>query len=203
MEVACIAVLLCAVAASDDVAASASPEAGTNTVAGPPELAVAVFADGHFVEVRRFVTRMVRRTTTSNLPPGLKIEVKRGTMEPASSTEVVPVVETHITRIDATKIVARRIDGRAVSSNILAEELARPMPVVLVKQGQPVDPLFLTIFKPDSLMLLLPSSSGTPPPTMLPDYMVPGNRAGSPVPRACRGTAPLDGSEVVPDPANH
>lgn len=170
-----IAALLCALAVSVVVSADTGAEPKANIMSGPPELGAAVVVDGHTLEVRRFVERMVTRTTTSNLPPGVKVEVKEGSIGPASSTEVVPVVETHITRIDATKVVARRIDGRAVSSKVLMEELARLTPVIFVKQGQQVDPLFSKMFKPESLMLLLPSP--TTPPTVAPNSTAPVSRS--------------------------
>ena len=159
-----IAVLLCALVVSVPLLR-----------AGPPELGVAVVVDGRDIEVRRFVERMVTRTTTSDLRPGVKIEMKAGTIGPASSTEVVPVVESHITRIDATKVVARRIDGRAVSTKVLMDELARPTPVILAKHDQQVDPLFSKMFKAESLVLLVPSST-TPPPTVVPAFTTPTNR---------------------------
>jgi hypothetical protein len=117
---------------------------------------------------------MVTRTITSSLPPGVKVEVKEGSIGPTSSTEVVPVVETQITRVDVTTIGARRIDGRAVSAKVLIVELANPAPVILVKQGQKVDPLFSKMFKPDSLMLLVPSSTTTP--TVAPNSTTPSGR---------------------------
>jgi hypothetical protein len=167
-----IAALLCALVGS--VSANAGVEPETNTAGGPPELGVAVVVDGHTLELRRFVERMVTRTTTSNLPPGVKVEVKEGAIGPTSSTEVVPVVETQITRIDATTTVVRRIDGRAVSAKVLMAELAKPTPVILMKQGQQLNPLFSKMFKSESLVLLLPSS--TTPTTVAPNNTAPTSR---------------------------
>ncbi len=168
-----IAALLCALVGS--VPAGAGVETETNTAGGPPELGVAVVVDGHTLEIRRFVERMVTRTTTSSLPPGVKIEAKEGSIGPTSSTEVVPVIETQIARVDATKVVARRIDGRTVSAKVLMDELAKPTPVILVKQGQQVEPLFSKMFKPESLVLLLPPS--TTPPTVAPNSTAPTTRS--------------------------
>lgn len=149
--------VLCALVGS--VPANAG-EPETDAAGGPPELGVAVVVDGHTLELRRFVERMVTRTT-SNLPPGVKVEVKEGSIGPTSSTEVVSVVETQITRVDATTTVARRIDGRAVSAKVLMAELAKPTPVILMKQGQHLDPLFSKMFKSESLVLLLSSTTPT------------------------------------------
>lgn len=175
MGIRWIATLLCALGGSVAVPVSAGAEPEANAMAGPPELGVAVVVDGRFLEVHRFVERMVTRTTTSNLPPGVKIEVRAGTIGPASSTEVVPVVETQIARMDATKVMAQRIDGRGVSSKVLVGELTRPTPVILARQGQQVDPLFSNMFRPESLVLLLPSPT-TPPATVVPDYTAPASR---------------------------
>ena len=178
MGIKWVVALLCVLAGSVAVPIGVGAEPDGDAMAGPPELGVAVVVNGRTLELRRFIERMVTRTTTSGLPPGVKIEVKTGIIEPASSTDVFPVVETHIMQIDATKVVARRIDGRVVSFKVLMDELAKPTPVVLAKQGRQVAPLFLKMFKPESLILLFPSS--TPPTTVVPDYMAPANRCPNP-----------------------
>jgi hypothetical protein len=166
-----ITALLCALIGSVPAYSGVEPE--TNISGGPPELCVAVIVDDHTLELSRFVERMVTRTTTSNLPPGVKAEVKEGSLGPTSNTEVVPVVETRITRVDATTITAWRIDGRAVSVKVLMAELAKPSPVILVKQGRKVDPLFAKMFKADTLVLQL--SSSTTPPTVAPNSTTPSD----------------------------
>lgn len=176
MGIRWIVVLLCALVSSVvvSVGAGAEPEAKTQT--GPPELGVAVTIDGRTLEVRRFVERMVTRTTTSNLPPGVKIEVKAGSIGPASSTEIISVLEPLVTRIDANKVIARRIDGSAVSTKVLMDELASPTPVILAKQGQQVDPLFSKMFMPKTLVLLVVPPATTPPSTVVPNGTAPANR---------------------------
>ena len=162
MGIGRIAALLCALAGSVNGVVASEVE----MTAGPPELGVAIVKDGRTIEVHRFVERLVTRTSASQVPPGVKIEVREGSISLPATIEVVPVVETHITRIEAAKVVARRIDGRGVPHTVLIEELAGPTPVVLANQNQTVSPLFAKIFKPESLVLFLPSTP--PPPTVAP-----------------------------------
>lgn len=147
-----ITVLLCALVGSVAAQASAGAETEAGFVAGPPQLGVAVAVDDRVLEIRRFVERMVTRKTVAHLPAGVKIEMKTGTIGPVSSTKIVPVLETHRTRIDVTKVVACRVDGRMVSLKTLLAELERPTPVILARQHQ-LDPLFSKMFKPESLVL--------------------------------------------------
>jgi hypothetical protein len=164
-----IAALLCALVGCVPVIASAqtaSSPAGT-----PPELVVAVAVNDHTLEIRRFVERMVTRTTTIPLPHGVKVQAKNGSIGPTTTTEVVPVVETHTTRFDISKIAVQRIDGSMVAAKTLIAALAKPMPVILAKPGQQISPVYAKLFKPDSLVLQLPS-----PQTNVPDYRVPANR---------------------------
>ena len=161
-----IVALLYAVAGSVPLVVAGEQDA--KIVAGPPELGTAVIVDGRTLEVSRFVVRMVRRTTTSNLPPGITIEARAGDIAAASTTEVVPVVETHIYRIDATEILVRRIDGRAVPYKVLMDELAKPTAVLLAKQDQQVAPLFSKLFRSESLVLPFPT-----PTRGVPDYVAP------------------------------
>jgi len=159
MRIVWIAMLLFALVGSAAVPSVVGAEGEPHATTGPPELGIAVVVDGRALEVRRYVKRMVTRTTTSALPRGIRVEATRGTIGPASRTEVVPVIEVHITRVDSTKVVARRIDGREVSRQVMMDELARPTPVVVAKQGQELDPWFAKVFKPKSLVLLLPLES--------------------------------------------
>ena len=163
-----VAALLCMAGGSLGVLVAAAGEPKATTMGGPPELCTAVAVNGHIVEVRRFVERAVTRTIFPNVPQDIKIEMKAGTIQPASSTEVVHVVEARTTRIDAFRVKAWRIDGRMVSHEALMRELARPTAVIFAKQGQEVDPLFLKMFQPESLILLYSPATAAPP-TVAPD----------------------------------
>jgi hypothetical protein len=134
---------------------------------GPPEIGVATMLEDGTVEIRRFVKRMISRSSPSALPPGVKIEVRSGSIEPTTIVESVPVVESHISRIELTSVVARRIDGRAVSHQALKDLLTRPTPVILATHRGRIEPLFGQMFKPDSLILHLPAQ--TSPSTVAPD----------------------------------
>jgi hypothetical protein len=161
-----IAILACAVASCVLVAVDVGAEPEANTMVGPPELGVAVLVDRHTIEVRRFVETMVTRTTVSNLPPGVKIKTKEGFIGPPTVTELVPVVGTTIERFEVREIAGRRIDGRVISQELLVRELARATPMLLLKQDQRLNPLFAKMFKPESLVLLLPRQRIT---TIAPD----------------------------------
>ncbi len=64
---------------------------------------------------------------------------------------VVPIAE----------LVAERADGSAVSSDALAKALAKPTPIVLGYSGAKIDPAYLGIFKPDTLVVFLPKPATT------------------------------------------
>lgn len=168
MGIGRVAVLFCIAGGSIGVPVAAGAESKASVMAGPPELCTAVAVNGHTIEVRRFVERAVTRTTIPNLPQDVRIEIKGGTIDRASSPEVVHVVEVRTTQMEAVRVMAWRVDGRAVSHEVLMKELARPTPVVLAKHGQQVDPIFLRMFQPESLILLFPSATA-PPTTVAPD----------------------------------
>ena len=176
MGIGRIAVLLCALAGSVVVPVNGVVASEVQTTAGPPELGVAIVKDGRTIEVHRFVERMVTRTSASQVPSGVKFEVREGSISLPATIEVVPFVETRITKIEAAKVVARRIDGRGVPHAVLIEELAGSTPVVLATQNQTVSPLFAKIFKPESLVLFLPSTAT--PPTVAPGGANSSNASG-------------------------
>lgn len=135
-----IAVFLCmAIPIVTLAGVHSKPEA--HTVGEPPELGVAVVADGHILLIYRFVEHRFTRTIS---PAG-----------PQPHTEIVPVTATCTTRADARKVVARRVDGRMVPYKVLMKELAKPTPVIFAKKDQQVNPLFAKMFKSESLVLLL------------------------------------------------
>ena len=141
----------------------ASAQTATGPAGAPPELVIAVAVNDQTLEIRRFVERMVTRTTTIPLPPGVKVQAKNGSVGPTTTTEVVSVVETHTTRFDIRNIAAQCIDGRTVSGKALIAALAKPTAIILAKPGQPVDPLFSKLFKPETLVLQLPAPQPTHP----------------------------------------
>jgi hypothetical protein len=145
-----------AIAVIGSVDARNEPES-TNP-GSPPELGIAVAKDDRTLEIRRFLDRIVTQSAPSSVPSGVKIEVTAGVMTPTVS-EAVSVVETHITRIDAMNVEVRRVDGSVVPVEVLMRELATPTPIILAQQGKQIDRLYSTIFKPRSLVLLLPSSA--------------------------------------------
>jgi len=123
-----------------------------NTLVLPPEIGVAVVVDEHILEIRRFVDIPSTRTIFSGLPPAVKTE-----------TRVESTIGTSIMQVEVTEIVSsnqvRRIDGRTVSNDVLVAELAAPTPILIQKQSLQIDPLFSKIFNPESLVLLMPTST--------------------------------------------
>jgi hypothetical protein len=164
-----IVALLCALVAFVPVTANAQAE--PSAVGAPPGLVIAVAVNDHTLEIRRIAERMVTRTTTATLSAGVKIEARKGSTGPATTTDVVPVSEEHITRFNISNIVAQRIHGTAVSDKALMAAIAKPTPIILVRRGQQVDPLYVKMFKPETLVLQLPA-----PQTGVPNFQAPANR---------------------------
>ena len=101
--------------------------------------------DARTLEVHRVVNRTVTQTTARDAAVG----------DGKSRAEVVPVLETHVMRINTSTISARWLDGRRVSPRALAEVLAKPSAVILMDGGSKIDALFSTMFKADVLILQL------------------------------------------------
>lgn len=131
------------------------PQANVETTAGPPALGAAVVVDARTIEVRRFVIQIVTRVTGPGLPPGVIAELGAGQIMPATKT--VPVVMTCPERIPLTNVRVRRLDGRVLSCEELLRELAKPIPVILKGRIRRIDPFFAQMFKPDSLVIELPT----------------------------------------------
>jgi len=159
--------LLCALAISFPVTAHAQGNAN-KVMRAPPELGIVVAVDRRMLEVRRFVQRTVTTRSASELPPGVKIEATVGSIVSPNARELLPAVETHVTRIDATSIAAHRIDGRTVPYAELMDELASPTPVLLARNGEGVDRIFAQLFKPQSLVLTLLPPAGSVPESSTP-----------------------------------
>ena len=131
--------------------------------AGPvrPELAIARASEGDVLEVRYFVDKEV----FSNPPEALPLEPneprpprRRG----APGAQVTYAVETRVMTLQLKQVVARRVDGRAVTSQALAAELADEKPVLLITRGQQIDSVLLEMFKPETLVLERPAPQPVP-----------------------------------------
>jgi hypothetical protein len=141
-----IAALLCVLLGFVPTTANAQSE--PSAAGAPPGLVIAVAVNDHTLEIRLVVERMVTRTTTATLPADVKIEARKGSIGPTTTTEVVPVFEERITRFNISDIVAQRVDGTAVSDEALVAAITKPTPIILVRRGQQVDPRYVKIFKP-------------------------------------------------------
>jgi len=153
MHIGLIATMICALAGQPEIDDGARSAPERNTRYGLPELGAAVVVDSRTIETHRFVESMVKSRVAVNEPTFLR----PGEVAPKYRTEVVPLVSEMIERVDITKIAARRVDGRAVTYKELVRGLAKEAPVIFVKQGEKVDPRFTKLFRPASLVLVLPS----------------------------------------------
>jgi hypothetical protein len=123
----------------------------------PPEVGIVVLK-GAALEVHRFKTRMITRTTVPKIPAGIRIEVKQGNIEPLSVTEVVPVVEDHWSSIAPAKVVIQNLNGKPVAAEDFPEAFEKPTPILIVSEGTTIDPLYQKVFQPDSFVLILPNA---------------------------------------------
>ncbi|CAN5192164.1 hypothetical protein BH10PLA2_BH10PLA2_33450 [soil metagenome] len=64
--------------------------------------------------------------------------------------------------IPATKIRAMRADAKRLSSAELLKALKEPMSVVLFREGETLDPFVLSLFKSETLILVLPGDGKSP-----------------------------------------
>ena len=158
MNILRIATFLLAVVGSAVVSIGSDARPQDIPAGGAPELAVAVIVDARTIEVHRFVVRTVTRSIRDNATARDNPQIPNGGRE-FSATETARIVETHINSWDISTVVVRRIDGRAMSHNLLLRKLASPTPVVVVDQGPPVNPLCWKMFKPESLVLDLSKAS--------------------------------------------
>jgi hypothetical protein len=131
------------------VSADAADGPAATSAEGSPKLAVAVMVDSQTIEIRQFVERLGTRTTKAKPSPYSPNNGNDNTQV----TEVASVIETQTTRMDLAWFSARRIDGRPVAQKLLADELRRPTAVIIATQGGQLDPLFIKMFKPETLIL--------------------------------------------------
>jgi hypothetical protein len=148
---------------------------------GPPPAQVVVSVEKNDLLVP-FVAqelRRERRTRTVN---------RDGQDRQEQYTVVVPHWREDVKRIDLRDVQASTADGRAVRSQKLADMLQRPTHVLISGDGHKVDPFYLEIIKPQTLVLILPT------PKEAPDERLP--RPGEP--QQPRGDRPPAGREAPP-----
>jgi len=169
--------------------ASAQPPAAVQRGLPTPEFAFAQATDDDALEVRYFAEKEVFESS-----PGVAGKLV---------THSKRAVETRVATLDLKHVVAKRVDGRGVTSQALAEELAGEKPVLLITEGQQIDPLFLAMFKPDTLVLQRPApapvrdfsggpASGSARPTVpRPTGATPLVPASPPAPAVPRSVKPI------------
>lgn len=122
-----------------------------------PDFGEAKIVDGGKVAVTRFIEQKELRTITTPLPRGLKIETRNGTtVGPVSQTVMATVIVTQTDYLDLDKTIGRRINGDPVSTKVLAEELERSTPVIILEEDRAVPLPISKLFAPESLVLVIP-----------------------------------------------
>jgi hypothetical protein len=155
---ACTFVLLLALPA---LAGTDMPPVAAGAAAAIPQFGAAHVADGQNVEIRYAVDKVVIEAT---LPNPEKI---------ASTVEGQPVmqqrrvaVEQRVRVVEIAQLTAKRADGTAISKDDLAKALAKPTAVLLGQGGQKIDPMYLDLLKPNTLVLMLPVEPVQPRPVV-------------------------------------
>jgi hypothetical protein len=128
---------------------------GTTTSARPPQLGVAIFVGDETIEVRRFVDRIAKPKAAPYRPSSGKTDNRESSIATREVSEGEVAVESQVMRVDARRVIARRIDGRSVTHDTLINELATLQPIIIVGEREQVDPLFSRALKPETLVLLL------------------------------------------------
>jgi hypothetical protein len=80
----------------------------------------------------------------------------------ASGSYYEGVTKESYRTIPASKIRAMRADAKRLSSAALLKALKEPMSVVLFREGETLDPFVLSLFKPETLILILPGDGKSP-----------------------------------------
>ena len=109
-----------------------------------PELVIAVAKGRDKVELRRVVTRIVAEVS----------EFKTASGDTIPQTQMRPMPETHSSVVDLSTFTFRRVDGKPVSKNDLANRLAKATPILIMEPGTKYDDRLLGVYKPDTLIFL-------------------------------------------------
>jgi len=152
---------LCVLSASLLLGFDVHAEPAAKIAEGPPELRIAVVAQGRTLKLSRFVQRQVTVTIEDKTPASRPNVFESA--EPRTEQSTILEVQTNEFDLAQDRVVARRIDGSQVSRQSLIAALAKPTPVILVKAGEQIDPRFASVFKPETLVLEWPSN----PPTVI------------------------------------
>lgn len=168
---------LCVLSASVLLGVEARAEPAAKIAEGPPELRIAVVAQGRTLKLSRYVRRQVTVTVEDETPTPRPVVFE--TPEPRTEQSMILEVQTNEFDLSEFQVVARCIDGAKVSRQSLIAALAKPTPVILLKAGEQIDPRFASAFKPETLVLEWPSSAPTvivPEPEDVPSNQKPSPR---------------------------
>jgi hypothetical protein len=119
-------------------------------------------AEGRNIKVSDLRVEYVARTYQS--------KAADGTARVGSYFE--PVTREDFRSIPATKIRAMRADAKRLDGNELLKALKGSTPVVVFRDGETLDPFVLSMFKPETLILVLPPRPQGPA-TLAPPRLAP------------------------------
>jgi hypothetical protein len=117
-----------------------------------PEAAVAVIDSAGKLTLRRRIINTFEKTaypTIENPREQAPVLIKN------------TMTTDHVQELPAASVRAFDLAGKPVSAADLAAVLSAERPVLVSHDGQPVDPAFLQIIRPDTLILALPSDQPT------------------------------------------
>jgi hypothetical protein len=116
--------------------------------------------DSFLVTLSRIVTKQVEQTYTVKQPVVQELadgKTKVVYVEETRTRRInvsVPVYETTLVTADKCRLC--RVSTDRVDAAQFADVLATPQPVIVLKPGEELEHFFRSIFKPDTLVLVLP-----------------------------------------------
>lgn len=113
----------------------------------PPVYAIASFDKGGIVQVRY----NIYRTVAEERERVIEVDGKKRTEKQIVH---VPVVATMVFRRALKDILIYKASGEKVDAKDVKEELAKPKVVLYSEKGKKVDPLYLKIIKPETLIVV-------------------------------------------------
>jgi hypothetical protein len=141
--------LISLVVATNDVAAQ-PPDP---VPASAPEIAMATAGPRETIRIYRYVERLV-----SNLEYEVESTERKPSLVEARTFRTVCRQESEIA---VAQISARCVNGRKLDQEALLSRITKPVAVLLIVRGQEVEPVFLQLAKPNTVILELPERPAT------------------------------------------
>lgn len=122
-----------------------------------PQLISVTIQDGSIIwesMVTRYKTEV--RTVEEKTDDGKTI--------PKTVNVKVPIAETVKSSFELTKLSIKQLDGKAVTAEEVATRLKEATPVLLAPSDAPIDPFYAQFYKPETLVIVLPTKAPAPVP---------------------------------------